>query len=179
MSWEGYFLETLIFGRKINSGENKIHCIFQIKIISGRNLSSLLISVFFLRICFVIHRCRPHAKCFMHFPAYECTKRIVWREYRGILPEYRFIVCKRRIFGMRDRLREELKGVKGCKGMSVCKYRQTWYRGHVDTFIRRPKSERLDELLKGFHGSGEMEVLVPDFQMSKQTANPLTDSQFS
>lgn len=41
----------------------------------------------------------------------------------------------------------------------VCKYWETWYRGRVDTFVRRSKSGRLDELLKGFHGSGETEVL--------------------
>jgi len=37
----------------------------------------------------------------------------------------------------------------------------------VDTFIRRPKSKRLDELLKGFHGSGEMEVLSARFSNIK------------
>jgi len=37
----------------------------------------------------------------------------------------------------------------------------------VDTFIRRPKSKRLDELLKGFHGLGEMEVLSARFSNIK------------
>ena len=37
----------------------------------------------------------------------------------------------------------------------------------VDTFIRRSKSKRLDELLKGFHGSDEMEVLSARFSNIK------------
>jgi len=51
---------------------------------------------------------------FYAFFAYECTERIVWRVYRGILPGYRFIVCKRRIFWDEGRV---TRGIERREGM--------------------------------------------------------------
>lgn len=105
----------------------------------------------------------------MHFPAYECTERIVWRSgsiegfYWDTVLSYANV--KSLGWGM------SYANWKAWR--DVCKYWQTWYRGRVDTFIRLPKSGRLDELLKGFHGSGEMEVLSTRF------SNVTTDRESS
>lgn len=155
--------------RKINSEKQNTSYILDKDHFRACSFDSTGMSVFFLRICFVIYRWRLHAKCFMHFPAYECTERIVWRSgsievfYWDTVLSYANV--KSLGWGM------SYANWKAWR--DVCKYWQTWYRGRVDTFIRRPKSGRLDELLKGFHGSGEMEVLSTRF------SNVTTDRESS